>query len=90
MSAAQERDKPSSYAAHFLEICVALTLLFSHLQNVGRAVMIRGVDKEFHILFKTQDLRIYAASSGNTIGDGTIVHRNKSRTGTQSEDDEHV
>ena len=73
MSAAQERDKPSSYAAHFLEICVALTLLFSHLQNVGRAVMIRGVDKEFHILFKTQDLRIYAASSGNTIGNGTIV-----------------
>jgi hypothetical protein len=52
--------------------------------------MIRGVDKEFHILFKTQDLRIYAASSGNTIGNETIVHRNKSRTGTQSEDDEHV
>lgn len=73
MSAAQERDRPISYAAHFLESCVALTLLFSHLQNVGRAVMIRGVDKEFHILFKTQDLRIYAASSGNTIGNGTIV-----------------
>jgi hypothetical protein len=73
VSAAQERDRPISYAAHFLESCVALTLLFSHLQNVGRAVMIRGVDKEFHILFKTQDLRIYAASSGNTIGNGTIV-----------------
>jgi hypothetical protein len=89
MSAAQEWDRPSSYAAH-LETCVALTLLFGHLQKVGRAVMIRGVDKEFHILFKTQDLRIYAAISGNTIGNGTTVHENKSRTRTQSEDDEHV
>jgi hypothetical protein len=52
--------------------------------------MIRGIDKEFHILFKTQDLRIYAAISGNTIGNRTTVHENKSRTGTQSEDDEHV
>jgi hypothetical protein len=67
MSAAQERDRPSSYAAHFLETCVAPTL-FSHLQNVGRAVMIRGADREFHVLFKTQDLRIYAAISGNTAG----------------------
>jgi hypothetical protein len=67
-----------------------LSLLFSHLQNIKRAVMIRGVDKEFRILFKTQDLCIYATSSRNTIGNGTIVHRNKSRTGTQSEGDEHV
>jgi hypothetical protein len=46
------------------------SLLFSQLQNIGRAVMIRGADKEFHILFKTQDLRIYAAISGNTTGNG--------------------
>jgi hypothetical protein len=44
------------------------SLIFGHLQNVGRAVMIRGVDKEFHILFKTQDLLIYAAIVGNTTG----------------------